>query len=359
MKKIAFFFLLGIIACNSPTNKKSFTTVFEKSEGTETATYQEAIAYYKKLADSYAEIEMREMGTTDSGFPLHLVVLNLDKEFDFNTIHQSKKNVLLINNAIHPGESDGVDASMLLLRDFVQNKEKHAAIKNTVIAIIPIYNIGGALNRNRSSRANQNGPKEYGFRGNAQNYDLNRDFIKNDTKNAASFAEIFHTVQPDVFIENHVSNGADYQYNITHLCTQHNKLGNALGKFLHTEMTPFIENTMRKKNTAITPYVNVYGRTPDTGFTQFMDHPRYSSGYTTLFNTLGLMVETHMLKPYKTRVTATYTLLETSIEFIAKEGDRIQQLRAHALEEVLSKKSYPIAYAVDKTQYRTLQFEGL
>ena len=69
-----------------------------------------------------------------------------------------------------------------------------------------------ALNRNSTTRTNQNGPESYGFRGNARNYDLNRDFIKSDTKNAKTFAQIFHLVQPDVFIDNHVSNGADYQY---------------------------------------------------------------------------------------------------------------------------------------------------
>jgi hypothetical protein len=91
------------------------------------------------------------------------------------------------------------------------------------------YNIGGALNRNSTSRANQDGPEVYGFRGNARNYDLNRDFIKSDTRNTKSFVEII--INADVFIDNHVSNGSDYQYKLTYIMTQHNKLGTVLGDF--------------------------------------------------------------------------------------------------------------------------------
>ncbi|MDT8417113.1 MAG: M14 family metallopeptidase [Lutibacter sp.] len=360
VKKNLFFTLIilfsGVISAQKTGN--DFTTVFEKSKGTETSTYQETIAFYQELVASYPEISMLEMGETDSGFPLHLVVFSASKEFDFNKIQLSKKNTILINNAIHPGESDGVDASMMLLRDIVQNKNKIKKLENTILAVIPIYNIGGALNRNSHSRANQNGPKEYGFRGNAQNFDLNRDFIKADTKNAKAFAEIFHLVKPAVFIDNHVSNGADYQYGITHLFTQHNNLGNDLGTFIENEMRPNIEASLLKKNIIITPYVNVWGTTPEAGFSQFFDSPRYSTGYTTLFNTLGMMVETHMLKPYKQRVEETYSLLESVIDFTIEKGAEINELRQNAVAKILAKETYPISFELDKNTYSTLQFKG-
>ncbi|PKP14271.1 MAG: hypothetical protein CVU08_01365 [Bacteroidetes bacterium HGW-Bacteroidetes-3] len=354
---------LGLItffssAISAQKTLPDFKTTFEKSNGTETSTYQETIAFYKELAAAYPEISMLEMGETDSGFPLHLVVFSASKEFNFDKIHGSKKNTVLINNAIHPGESDGVDASMMLLRNIVQDKNNIKKLKNVVIAVIPIYNIGGALNRNSFSRANQNGPKEYGFRGNAQNFDLNRDFIKADTKNAKAFAEIFHLVKPDVFIDNHVSNGADYQYGITHLFTQHNNLGNDLGDFIENEMRPNIEASLLKKNIIITPYVNVWGTTPEAGFSQFFDSPRYSTGYTTLFNTLGMMVETHMLKPYKQRVEETYSLLESVIDFTMEKGEKIKELRLNTVSKILAKKTYPISFELDKNTFATLQFKG-
>jgi hypothetical protein len=360
LKKYLFLAIITFFSGSISAQKtgKDFTTIFEKSKGTETATYQETIAFYKDLAAAYPEISLLEMGETDSGFPLHLVVFSASKEFDFSKIHGSKKNIILINNAIHPGESDGVDASMMLLRDIVQDKNQLKKLGNVVLAVIPVYNIGGALNRNSFSRANQNGPKEYGFRGNAQNYDLNRDFIKADSKNAKSFAEIFHLVKPDLFIDNHVSNGADYQYAITHLFTQHNYLGNDLGNFIENIMKPNIEASLLKKNIIITPYVNVWGTTPEAGFSQFFDSPRYSTGYTTLFNTLGMMVETHMLKPYKQRVEETYSFLESTIDFTIEKGAEIKELRQNAVAKILAKITYPISFELDKNNYATIQFKG-
>jgi len=360
MNKLYYLIFLIIISC-SKTKQVSpfdFTTKFEKSLGTETTTYTEAIEYYKNLATTYPEISLIEIGETDSGFPLHLVVFNSSKEFNFSKIKHSAKSIILINNGIHPGESDGIDASMLLLRDIVKDTSKIKDLDNIVLAVIPIYNVGGSLNRNSTTRTNQNGPNEYGFRGNARNFDLNRDFIKADTKNAHSFAQIFHLVNPDVFIDNHVSNGADYQYGITHLFTQHNKLGNDLGKFLETTMRPNIEASLLKKEIYITPYVNVWGTTPDEGFSQFFDSPRYSSGYTTLFNTLGLMIETHMLKPYKQRVEQTYSFMESTIEFTIKNGTKIKELRSNAIEKIIANKTYPITFELDKNTFSTLNFRG-
>ncbi|MEJ6791532.1 MAG: M14 family metallopeptidase [Lacinutrix sp.] len=353
-KTLITLLILSSISC---TTKKEydFKTVFEKSEGLETATYTETIKYYKNLADTYPSIKIESIGETDSGKPLHIVTLNNDGQFNFSQIRKNKR-IILINNGIHPGESDGIDATMMLYRDLAQGKIE--APKNTVLVTIPIYNVGGSLNRNTSTRTNQNGPKEYGFRGNARNYDLNRDFIKCDTKNAKTFAEIFHLVQPDVFIDNHVSNGADYQYTLTHLFTQHNKLGGELGNYLQNEMMPSLEKELANKNWDITPYVNVFNRTPESGFSQFMDSPRYSTGYTTLFNALGMMVETHMLKPYKQRVEGTYELMKSMVEITEKDGEKIKSLRLDAVNKLIKQESYALNWEIDILKNATLSFKG-
>jgi hypothetical protein len=345
------------MGCTSEKEQTTFDfeTVFEKSQGTETATYDETIAYFRNLSKAYPEISIDSIGMTDAGKPLHIVTLNPDKVFDFSEIRKNKR-IILINNGIHPGESDGIDATMLLFRDIVEGKI--AAPKHTVLVTIPIYNIGGSLNRNSTSRTNQNGPNSYGFRGNARNYDLNRDFIKSDTKNARAFAELFHKIQPDVLIDNHVSNGADYQYTLTHLFTQHNKLGGDLGTYLHTEMMPNLEQKLSEKQWDITPYVNVFNEVPENGFTQFMDSPRYSTGYATLFNTLGMMVETHMLKPYKQRVEGTYELMKSMIEIVETDGKKITQLRENALTQLKSAKTYSLDWEIDTTKTSTLKFKG-
>lgn len=352
-----FLILLIFLSCEESVeeDRQTFPTVFEESQGKQTATYQEVVDFYLALAKEYAQINVQTIGNTDSGRPLHLVTYNPDGNFNFQKIREDR-SILLINNGIHPGEPDGIDASMLLFRDLAQ--QKLPTPKNLVVATIPVYNVGGMLNRNTTSRVNQNGPESYGFRGNALNYDLNRDFVKMDTENAKTFSEIFHLVQPDVFIDNHVSNGADYQYVLTHLFTQHNKLGSALGEYLEEELMPKLEADLKRFNFDITPYVNVFNTPPDNGFSQFMDHPRYSTGYTTLWNTLGMMVETHMLKPYKPRVEGTYALMNSMIKLVDEDHKKIRALRKEALTRILKLEKYPINWQLDTTKVKKLNFKG-
>ncbi|NNM22867.1 MAG: hypothetical protein HKO54_04880 [Flavobacteriaceae bacterium] len=347
-----------LLACGDSKSPSDFdfATRFESSKGLETATYDEVIEFYSELAEAYPSVRMYEMGPTDSGKKLNLVTFNPDRTFESEFHDRAQKNILLINNGIHPGESDGIDASMIFMRDLAQGNIP--APRNTIIAVIPTYNIGGALNRNSTSRTNQNGPLEYGFRGNARNFDLNRDFIKTDTKNAGSFAYLFHVLNPDLFIDTHVSNGADYQYTLTHLFTQHNKLGGSLGNYLQSEFMTQLEDSLNSKGWPVTPYVNVYNRTPESGFSQFFDAPRYSTGYTSLFNTLGMMVETHMLKPYKLRVEGTYELLKSFTYIADKDWETIKELRKIAFSNYTPGSDYPIAWSIDSSQTRILDFKG-
>lgn len=335
--------------------KNAFETPFEKSEGIMTASYDQTILFYENLADAHPEITIKKVGKTDAGFPLHLVIFDADKSFN---LKDKTKGTVLINNGIHPGEPDGIDASMMLLRDIVESEQLKYKYKDLFICIIPIYNVGGSLNRNSTSRVNQNGPLSYGFKGNALNYDLNRDFIKNDSKNSMAFANIFHMTNPEIFVETHVSNGADYQYTLTHLFTQHNKLGNKIGDFLYYKMIPDIEKRLENKGLIISPYVNVFNRVPKESFSQFFDSPRYSTGYASLFNTLGLLIETHMLKPYKERVESTYEMLLTILEFGNDYGASLSSLREEATKDIYSKNKYPIQWEIDSINYNTFNFKG-
>ncbi|WP_291962043.1 M14 family metallopeptidase [Maribacter sp.] len=358
MKNISFIFLaLLIFSCESKVEntKTDFLTPFEVSNKKETATYNEVIDFYIKLSKEFSSINIQTIGNTDSGEPLHVVTYSPKGDFDYKKLSETN-TMMLINNGIHPGESDGIDATMLLFRDLAGNEIKTP--QKTIIATIPIYNVGGALNRNSTTRANQNGPLEYGFRGNAKNYDLNRDFIKTDTKNAKTFAKIFHLINPDIFIDNHVSNGADYQYTLTHLFTQHNKLGGELGEYVHGSLMPQLQDSLSKANWDITPYVNVFNSPPENGFQQFMDHPRYSTGYTTLFNTVGMMVETHMLKPYHMRVEGTYQLMKNMISIAENDGSKIKNLRNAAFSKNSKKEHYPISWTVDATKNSKYIFKG-
>lgn len=336
-------------------NKTDFLTPYEKGNGNQTATYEETIAYFQLLDKSFETVSMQEMGLTDSGEPLHIVTFNPAKDFDFEKI-QKEKAVLLINNGIHPGEPDGIDATMMLFRDLALGKTK--VPKNVVIVNIPIYNIGGALNRNSFSRANQNGPESYGFRGNARNYDLNRDFLKSDTRNARSFAQIFHKVNPDIFIDNHVSNGADYQYTFTYIATHPQKIGGNLGKFWESEMLPSLLSDLKKKKIESVPYVNIHDEKPDNGFEAFMDYPRYSTGFASMFNTIGSMPETHMLKEYASRVKVTYEYMISSIEYADKNYRKIKDLRKENLQNYRPGQKYVLLWELDADKVSSIPFLG-
>lgn len=314
------------------------------------------MAWWDSL-NSYSDfLTIEEFGTTDAGYPLHLAILSTAGD-SLASIKQSGKNIILINNAIHPGEPDGVDASMALFRKICMSKNPKE-LKNTILVCIPFYNIGGALNRNSSSRANQQGPEEYGFRGNAQNLDLNRDFIKCDSKNAKSFAALLQLLDPDIYIETHVSNGADYQYTMTYLCTQTDKLGFGMGKFTDKKMNPGLEASMANKGFPMVPYVNVHGTALENSYTAFYDSPRFSTGLATLHQCFSYITESHMLKPYDDRVRATLAFLESIIEFNNANYKMVRQLRKNAKKKVANTEVFVLDWEVDSSRSIHFNFDG-
>ena len=332
------------------------TTPFEKEDNT-TATYNEAIDYYKKLSVQFPNIHTNTFGMTDSGYPLHEVIISKDGQTDPEVIRKENKLVIMINNAIHPGEPCGIDASMMLARDLNTNEEMRSLLDRVVVVIIPVYNISGSLNRGSFSRANQNGPNAYGFRGNIQNLDLNRDFIKCDTENARSFNKLFTKWNPDILIDNHTSNGADYQYVITLIPTQKDKMEPILSEYLQKELLPDLYMQMSEKKYEMTPYV--YARnTPDEGIAGFLDYPRYSSGYASLHNCISFMPETHMLKPFKDRVWSTYHFMVAMLNHVDKNGDKLKDSREQAIHNTMNKQRFDIDWEMDMSSVDTLMFKG-
>ena len=335
---------------------QSIPTKFEQTKGGQTPTYHEIISWWKMLDAKAAQVKMLTMGPSDAGYPLHLVMVSNDKDFNPTSIRKKNKRILLINNGIHPGEPDGIDASMLLVKDIVLKKLRLP--ENIVLAIIPVYNIGGCLNRSAFYRVNQNGPEAFGFRGNSQNLDLNRDFIKCDSKEARSFAEIFHFCDPDVFIDNHVSNGADYQHVMTLISSQHNKLGGPMGEYMNQQFEPGIYQSMKQKGYDLVPYVNAFNDTPENGWPEFLEGPRFSSGYAALWHSFAFVPETHMLKPYPERVKATYRLMESFIEFTSRNSETIKKLRDQTKLSVTQQAIFPISWSLDTSKFSGINYRG-
>jgi hypothetical protein len=342
-----------------PTTTAPFLTPFECGNQNQTTDWAACIAFYEALAQQFPQVlRFFQIGSSDNGIPMHVGVVSADGVLDRETIQQAGRPVFFNNNGIHPGEPEGIDACMSLVRDFCTQSDRLAALGDTVFLFIPIYNVDGCLNRQNTSRVNQLGPEQFGFRGNGRNLDLNRDFIKCDSLAAQAFNRFFTAWSPDVMVDTHTSNGADYQYTMTLINTQTDKLGEALGGFLRATMLPAIYADMNRRGWPTCPYVNPVKTTPDDGIEDFLEVPRFSTGYAALHHTIGFMPETHMLKPFADRYASMRALVESVLAFTVAHGPAIRELRRTARKQAMALRQWPVLWKPDYNRPSTFRFKG-
>ncbi|MFJ1467603.1 M14 family zinc carboxypeptidase [Massilia orientalis] len=334
-------------------------TPFEKGNQNQTTTWSDCIAWYDNLAHQYPQVlRFSVVGTSDAGVPIHAGVISADGVFDRAQIKAAGRPVFFNNNGIHPGEPEGVDACMALVRDLCQQPDRLAALGRTVFLFVPLYNVDGAFNRADTSRVNQDGPESFGFRGNSRHLDLNRDFVKCDTLTAQTFNKLFTEWDPDVMVDTHTSNGADYSYTMTLIPTQADKLGGDLGVFLRDEMLPALYAEMDRRGWPTCPYVNPLKDSPDDGIADFLETARFSTGYAALHDTIGFMPETHMLKPFADRYHSMRALVETALDFTVAHGTRIVQMRRATRASGRTRREWPVHWAMDEANPSTFRFKG-
>lgn len=332
------------------------TDSFAQWKGNTSPTYSELIGHLQKVDQDHSEVELYNMGSSDYGLPIYVCIINGSGD-SLQTFYKARNHTtILINNAIHPGEPDGINACLIWLDDWIRKGKKTKDLP--LVAFIPAYNVDGMMVRSSTSRANQDGPEEYGFRGNAQNLDLNRDFIKMDSENAFTFSRIFHALDPDVFVDTHVSNGADYQYSLTLISSLKERLPLSLRTLTYDHALPDLCSSLRKNyKTDLFPYVTLKGETPDSGLEAFNDLPRYAMGYATLFNSLSFTVETHMLKPFPQRVEVTRQFIVELIDWTARNQAFIEEIRTKAIKEVRQQKNFAYNYQLTEKKDSIL-FKG-
>jgi hypothetical protein len=334
-------------------------TPFEQGNQNQTTTWADCIAWYENLAHQYPQVlRFSVVGTSDAGVPIHAGVVSADGVFDRARVKAAGRPVFFNNNGIHPGEPEGVDACMALVRDFCQQPERLAALGKTVFLFVPLYNVDGAFNRANTSRVNQDGPEAFGFRGNSRHLDLNRDFVKCDTLTAQTFNRLFTEWDPDVMVDTHTSNGADYSYTMTLIPTQPDKLGGALGAFLRDTMLPAMYAEMDRRGWPMCPYVNPVKDSPDEGIADFLETARFSTGYAALHDTIGFMPETHMLKSFADRYHSMRALVETALDFTIAHGADIVQLRRATRAAGRTRRDWPVHWAMDEANPSTFRFKG-
>lgn len=300
-----------------------------------TPRYDETMAYVHRLARaSGGKVRLETFGTSGAGRPLVAVIVSRDGVFSPAALHRARRPVVYMQNAIHAGEMDGKDASLALLRDILVRQTQARLIARAVLVVVPIYNADGYELFSPFHRINQNGPEKMGWRANATAQNLNRDYLKADTPETRGFLREWQRWLPDFFVDNHVTDGADYQYDVTYSLASD---GPAAG-WAHRTLEPELLRRVTAAGHVISPYyLNFAGATPDTGAVVDVPAPRYSHGYARIQNRPGLLVEMHMLKDYRTRVTGNYELLRALLEVINRDATRLVEANRQADRQTIAR----------------------
>jgi hypothetical protein len=312
--------------------KPDWTTPSEKSSYRATPNYADTMAYIRRVAAAAPnQVKIEPFGKTGEGRTLYAVIVSKDGISDPRAARAAKRAIVLVQNGIHSGEIDGKDASLALLRDMVITKSRADLLNRAVIVIIPVYNIDGHERISKYNRINQNGPEEMGWRTTAINLNLNRDYMKADAPETRAFLKLWNQWLPDFYFDNHVTDGADYQYAITYGVDTGPDVDPGIAKWLRESLFPYIDKAVTERGQVIGPFINLVDDTdPAKGITAGQSVPRFSNGYTTIQNRPGMLVEMHMLKDYKTRVIGNYELMRATIEAINRDADRLIALNRAA-----------------------------
>ena len=344
MKKYAFLSILGLflmVACSK--SDPDLTTTFEKSNYLETDDYEGTIAYAKQLAKQFKEVHYQSIGQTVTGRDVPLLIVDKDGYTKPKKIRNSGRCVVLVQSCIHPGEPNGKDAMFLLIRNMLRGRENGDLLNDFSFLFIPVLSPDGLANFSPFNRINQNGPKQMGWRVNAQGLNLNRDFTKLDTPELRGFAALFNQWQPDLFFDTHATDGVDYQYVTTYSVEDFGNYDAGLSQWLSSVWEPKIKAAMNELDIPITRYIEFHpwgdptGSLYDESFSAM-----FSEAYTMARNCPGILLETHMLKPYKDRVLSTYHMIVETLRIIAADKANFQNALAQAKNNDLNLSELPV-----------------
>lgn len=354
--------LILLMVASTAAAETKLATYYEKSGYTKTPGYVETIDYCKRLAGGSRWIKYTTFGKSPQGRDLPLLIANKNENFTHNRVRRKSQAVLLIQAGIHSGEIDGKDAGFMLLRDIAVDGKFPELLDRVTILFIPIFNVDGHERFGPYNRINQNGPEEMGWRVTAQMLNLNRDYLKVDSPEMKAWIELFNKWEPDFFVDCHVTNGADYQYELTYLVETLGNQAPALTEWTRQTYLASIKASMMESGYEIFPYVYLLEwPNPRAGMKSWVSTPRFSTGYTALRNRPGLLIETHMLKDYKTRVSATYEMLKQTVVLLGRERDSLR--KAIKASENFTKSSafraepFAVAYDYDRDG-REVEFKG-
>lgn len=323
---LGWILLLWIITPAFLAQAQDWTTFYERSGGKETPRYEETLEYCRQLDEHSPWIQLSYFGTSPQGRGLPVLIADRGEAFRPGP-DKRKKAVVMVQACIHPGESEGKDAGLMLLRDIAITRELDHLLDSITLIFIPIFNVDGHERWGSHNRINQNGPEEMGWRTTASNLNLNRDYLKADAPEMQAWLRLFNTWMPDLFIDCHTSDGADYQYTMTYALETFGNMDPGLTQWQKERFLPYLKGAMDSIGSPIQLYVSFREWfNPLSGMRHGASPPMLSQGYTAQRNRPGLLLETHMLKPYKPRVEATYDMLKFSLEAVNRDRRQLREL---------------------------------
>lgn len=297
-------------------------TSTEQNDFVKTPSYAETMSWLGKLCAASDVMEMVTVGQSANGRKIEMVIASLDKTFDKAALRSSAKPLLLVQAGIHAGEIDGKDAGMMLLRDIAFGNKKEL-LKNVNLLFIPILNVDGHERVSPYNRPNQRGPENMGWRTNARNLNLNRDYTKLDSEEISTVVQVMNDYRPSFYVDLHVTDGTDYQYDITYGNTVYSP---AIGQWLAQIFRPAIDKGLKAYGHIPGPLVFATNDRDFTqGMTEFAYSPRFSTNYGDLRRIPSILVENHSLKPFKQRVLGTYVFLEALLQIVGKESAALKK----------------------------------
>ncbi len=340
---IVIFSLIFLFSMDTKAQSESknvpadWLTFAEQTDYRKTPHYDETIAYSQKLDKASDKIVYKSFGMSGEGRDLPLLIAAGGGSFTPEAARKKGKAIVLIQACIHAGESDGKDAGLALLRDIAITKTRADLLKDVVILFVPIYNADGHENFNAYNRINQNGPDEMGFRATTANLNLNRDYMKADAPETRAFLKLWNEWKPDFFIDCHVTDGADFRYNVTYEYAHFQEVSLFVKNWMDEHFDKNIVAKVESEGNLLTHYVEFAGRDISNGVATFIATPRFATGYVPLRNRAGLLIETHSLKPYKSRVRGTYDILRYTIEEIGQNKSSLFEANRKAEAETVER----------------------
>ncbi|HEY1588958.1 MAG TPA: M14 family metallopeptidase [Rhodanobacter sp.] len=321
LHRVLLLALLGLIAMTAHAagpGAADWTTPAEAAHFRTTPSYADTLAYLQRLQQAApAVIRLETFGTTPEGRPMTVVIASGDGTFDPAAARAAHKPVVLVQAGIHPGEIEGKDAGLMLLRDIAVTHKYPHLLDHLVLVYIPVFSVDGHENSSPYHRINQNGPESMGFRGQSQYLNLNRDYIKADAPEMKAWLKLWQKWLPDFLVDVHTTDGADYQYDLTWYTEDRHKLDPAVSAWQRDMIVNHAMPAYEKRGHLASIYLEFKdGRDPRKGIENFGSGQRFSTGYAALQNRPALLIETHMLKPYAVRVHAVYDLVELMLEQI-------------------------------------------